>query len=218
MLFQFTWRAIYNRRKTQTARPPKHNTLALDVHGNPGAIDSPFFDQMGPIQVVINEHSGHTAYETGQHHVVQPGRGKRAVWINPLGDLVYDPLETAGHLAQVVYSPLEWVDARHTLARAGYRPLEIVIRAIRLQDVRTYTPDDYAREGFAGQADFLNVWTDLYDRIARFHFDPQRLNYHINTGKRREGVSYETVQAIIQARPAERYTAWVLTFEVVDHA
>lgn len=91
----------------------------------------------------------------------------------------------------------------------------IRIISIRCEDVRNISVDDARAEGFEGPGEFLNAWCGFYDKRARWEFDPQRVDYWINTGKRRELVGWDTVLKIISARPAELYQAWVIAFELV---
>ena len=65
-------------KKTQTRRPVRGVNLAVDKSGNPGATDSPFFAQIGPIEVVMTE-KGRAIYEVGKTYAICPGRGKPQV-------------------------------------------------------------------------------------------------------------------------------------------
>lgn len=86
---------------------------------------------------------------------------------------------------------------------------------IRFEDVRNISITDVCAEGFEYPGEFLKVWCGFYDKKARWEFDPQRMDYWINSGKRRELVGWDTVLEIINARPANLYRAWALTFELV---
>ena len=67
----------------------------------------------------------------------------------------------------------------------------IRITGIREQDVREISDADVRAEGFAAKADFLKTWTQMHDKPAFY------------------------LMADLQNRPAERYQAWVLEFQLV---
>ncbi len=159
MNFKYTWLKVVDGTKTQTRRLIKGVNLTVDVHGTPGATDSPNFGLLGPIKVVTTE-TGRQLYEVGQVLAVQPGRGKPAV-------------------------------------------ARIRITAIRREDVREISDADVEAEGFETRLDFFDVWCDMHDHS--FH---KQYLYNSDMG-------YEWNDYGLALRPAERYTAWALTFELV---
>lgn len=86
---------------------------------------------------------------------------------------------------------------------------------IRRGDARQISDEDVVAEGFKDRNEFLHTWVGMHDKSAAWEFDWGQVDYWINTGKRRELVGWATVQEIIASRPAARYDAWALTFELV---
>lgn len=99
----------------------------------------------------------------------------------------------------------------------------IRITDIRLEDVRCISVDDLKAEGFArpfnqnseSRWDFLKVWTQMHDSTFKFWFDPSRVDYGYKIGRKSETCGWEHLQQTIMDRPAERYQAWAITFELV---
>jgi hypothetical protein len=92
-----------------------------------------------------------------------------------------------------------------------------VVTALRdHEDVRNISDIDVRAEGFDSKWAFLQTWTAMRDPSAHWCFDAQRVDYWINTGKRRELVGWETVQEIIAGRPVEHYKAWPITFKLCE--
>lgn len=80
----------------------------------------------------------------------------------------------------------------------------IVITGVRAEDVRTISREDAWAEGFTSCAAFLRIWIGIHDMAAT-----QRFDEYCQKNTEAEAISY------LMARPAERYQAWVLRFEVV---
>jgi len=80
----------------------------------------------------------------------------------------------------------------------------IRITGIREQDVREISDADVRAEGFASKANFLETWTQMHDRLAHVRL----LEYQ------RLGLPH-VWENYLQNRPAERYQAWVLEFQLV---
>jgi hypothetical protein len=66
---------VLNEEKTQTRRPIRGVDMAIDIHGTPGALDSPDFWRLSTIKTVLDE-KGRVRYEVGKAYAVCPGRGK----------------------------------------------------------------------------------------------------------------------------------------------
>lgn len=95
---------------------------------------------------------------------------------------------------------------------------EIEIAAIARYDVRTITPEQVAAEGFANRYQFLETWCGIHDKEAG-----ERLTSYFAVGVRDAAVAPNSGAVefwrtewlkTLQSRPAERYTAWYLTFRV----
>lgn len=78
----------------------------------------------------------------------------------------------------------------------------IRLTVIRREDVRDISDPDIEAEGFDDFFDFFDVWTDMHD-----HSFNKRYLYNADMG-------YEWDNYGLAKRPAERYQAWALTFEV----
>jgi len=92
----------------------------------------------------------------------------------------------------------------------------IYIEDISSQDVRGISDADVRAEGFAFKADFLNTWTQMHDMTAFGYLmvdlmvgEYQRLGITVPPHVWAEWENY------LQNRPAERYQAWVLEFQLV---
>lgn len=82
----------------------------------------------------------------------------------------------------------------------------IYIEDISSQDVREISDADVRAEGFAFKEDFLNTWTQMHDKPAHVRLlEYQRLGT----------VLPHVWENYLQNRPAERYQAWVLEFQLV---
>lgn len=80
----------------------------------------------------------------------------------------------------------------------------IRITDIGHEDVRTISREDAWAEGFTNCAAFLRIWIGMHDMAATQRFDEYR-----SKDAEVDAISY------LMTRPAERYQAWVLRFEVV---
>jgi len=80
---------------------------------------------------------------------------------------------------------------------------KIRILEIRKEDVRHISKPDLLAEGFSNPLDFLKTWVNMHDKTF------ERDSAKFNDGNM-------PFVDFLMARPKERYTAWVLTFEVVE--
>jgi len=80
----------------------------------------------------------------------------------------------------------------------------IYIEDISSQDVRKIRDEDVRAEGFASKVNFLETWTQMHDKPAHVRL----LEYQ------RLGLPH-VWENYLQNRPAERYQAWVLEFQLV---
>lgn len=78
----------------------------------------------------------------------------------------------------------------------------IRITKIQREDARYISEDDALSEGFSGQTDFWHTWVDMHD--SAFY---ETFVYAHDTDYLREYGFYD--------RPAARYDAWALTFQLV---
>jgi len=92
----------------------------------------------------------------------------------------------------------------------------IRITGIREQDVREISDADVRAEGFGCKVDFLKTWTQMHDMTAFGYLmvdlmvgEYQRLGITVPPHVWAEWENY------LQNRPAERYQAWVLEFQLV---
>jgi hypothetical protein len=100
----------------------------------------------------------------------------------------------------------------------------ILITDIRLEDVRKISDADAKAEGFGDEGcasilDFLVVWTRMHDTSIRFERDVEHWDFdgtwtYQVAGE--TGVADDLVMlGMFRQRPADRYQAFALTFEVV---
>lgn len=81
----------------------------------------------------------------------------------------------------------------------------IRILSIRREDVREISGQDVKAEGFDNRVAFMNVWLQMHDPEI----------YEIYRDYRFPHQEYKQAAPFLRSRPAERYDAWALTFEVV---
>ena len=202
MIFQHTLDKVLSGKKTQTRRLIKGVNLALDIHGTPGATDSPAFDALGPIQCVTTE-AGRLLYEVGHTYSVQAGRGHIGMWFTPDGQPV-DPITRYWDYEQ---DDTVRRDNRSWMKEMKYYEARICITAIRREDVRNISEADARAEGFESPSDFLATWCTMHDSVW---------------AKRERCFIAPSSDLIVKAlldemrtRPSTRYTAWALSFELV---
>jgi len=93
----------------------------------------------------------------------------------------------------------------------------IQITEIRREDVRCISDEDVKAEGFETTAEFLEVWTQMHD-VSAFGY----LNCDMGFGGYHSQeldiplYGYEAWKEYLTTRPTERYTAWALTFKLVQ--
>lgn len=81
----------------------------------------------------------------------------------------------------------------------------IRITGIRREDVREISWEDTYAEGFKSRAMFFNTWLQMHDKTVYEVFRDYKFPY----GK------IGSATELLESRPAERYQAWALTFELV---
>lgn len=102
----------------------------------------------------------------------------------------------------------------------------IRITNIRREDVRNISHEDALAEGFPSRLDFLAVWIGFYDkgiwlnRVDIPQRDMQAGDWYLHCTERgkkwyQDSASEAFIWEKIWKRPAERYQAWVLEFELV---
>ena len=92
----------------------------------------------------------------------------------------------------------------------------IRITDIREEDIRQISIFDVQKEGFDSQIAFLETWTRMHDpRMSFNQSDDGMFRYYANRRDKWVAVDETAFWTVLSARPAERYRAWVLSFEVV---
>ncbi len=126
-----------------------------------------------------------------------------------------------------------WVDVQYAVGKTyavqpgrGKKSVaRIQITGIRKEDVRQICDADIRAEGFLDEniaeahLNFLAVWAGMHDKPLGFYRDDKRWHWDGTWGyKGKDGEHLaDTVTAFcaFDDRPADRYTAWALTFKVV---
>lgn len=105
---------------------------------------------------------------------------------------------------------------KHSVAR-------IRITDIRLEDVRNIRHEDAEAEGYENVMDFLAAWVFMHDGSRGFGLKERWSDhghgwYRIWTGRKTKWQTLTKTETInvLRERPAERYQAWALTFELVQ--
>lgn len=208
MIFQHTWKDVLEGRKTQTRRivKPNHNLIRIESA----------YGGYRPLHLSIN---GHILYAIGRAYAVQPGRGKSTLWWKTLDGILcvnpaieWKPTDT---LDGYDYEDMRRFDNRATWRKHGYTEGLIRLTDIRREDVRCISDDDVTAEGFERAVDFWHVWCAMHDKAVV-----------VDPGSEKTIVSYPRinqftveehadVRAILMLRPAGKYQAWALSFELV---
>lgn len=97
----------------------------------------------------------------------------------------------------------------------------IKILYVRREDVREISAADAKAEGFEdsgaeGRLDFLSVWVSMHDKPMTFERDTEHWDFDGTWNFKNKGLSDSLVALYwLSERPAERYQAWVIDFELV---
>lgn len=201
-MIDYNWKKTLSGERTQIRLPVKPNHHALNVWRTELGSELRIGESGDSNRIGVVQALGRDIYQVGKTYAVQPGRGTKAIhWRNVAG------------LFQTTYDKdcPESVRANPSKYDA-WQPLRIRILSIRREDVRQISDADVKAEGFTSAARFFDTWIGMHD---------SKLNQQIGHWfvSRRAAVSAEDAANIyrlqMQDRPAERYEAWALTFEVV---
>jgi hypothetical protein len=134
-------------------------------------------------------------WQIGKSYAVQYGRG--------LPTRMWD-VEKRKLLPYHNYQDLMSIENGLPLSEVGLHPLRIKLLDIRFEDVRTICESDAIAEGFQHPENtaywgFIETWASFYDKPF--------------SKVMRETDVLESAE--LKARPAKRYQAWAITFEVV---
>lgn len=102
-------------------------------------------------------------------------------------------------------------------ARGKPAVARIRITDIRREDVRGMGREDAITEGFENVYDFWETWTRMHDPLANFAYNDKDAYWIQWRGVKNGGWfhgDFEDVFGYINTRPAERYDAWVITFQL----
>lgn len=137
-------------------------------------------------QAVIEER------KTQTRRIVKPGQ-----MISAAGTCVYQH-----HLYRIIYE----VGRTYAVqpARTAKGIARIRITGLRCEDVRHIRREDVAAEGFSSRNDFFLTWLGMHDKAAQRGFMEDTDFLH------------NTTDIFLSERPAERYQAWVISFELFD--
>ncbi len=220
MIFQHTWQAVIEGRKTQTRRLIRpgewfwHDFASIE-----GGRHCVLRDMSEDPQILY-------AAQT-KTYAVQPGRGKPTIIYNPdhpcYGIDIIEPGDNHYKYAK---------EGTWGYRGQGYLEARIRITGIRKEDVRNISAEDVIAEGFQHPSDFFITWAGMHDKqaVAALTFfkdcpPPDSFVYagitYTSPGSRvvaqRDGkeVYFYSPKDYLAQRPTERYQAWALTFEVV---
>lgn len=220
MIFQRTWQAVIEGRKTQTRRLVKPNECLRCIEHA--------FGGYKPLGVVAEPHF---RYKIGQTYAVQPGRGQPAVWWRERdGEIEYAHTALFEQDALFIeeYGAIDpattyWEYAEgetHILERMEFQPARIRITGIRREDVRQISEADAKAEAFGGIIPFLQTWHAMHDpkvRIVPYFYEDMCL--YLLPNKSQACMKFSAIKGYHDAyfpQHAARYDAWALTFELVD--
>lgn len=180
-------------------------------------------------------------YVCGHTYAVQPGRGKPAIWWRKANNAteyahmsysieddlyaIHGNYPVEGDEMSSDYEYLKEFPAQ--LKEHGYQEARIRITDIREGDVRNISGEDAKAEGFESTLDFLATWIEMHDKriwLSKMNYPLRNMQIgdwymqHIERGIKwtEDSASEEFIWSAIRSRPAERYQAWVLTYELVQ--
>ena len=177
-------------------------------------------------RLIVDEDNGHSCvvdangrikYQIGRDAAVQPGRTQHGVWYNPKTSAIEQPIKS---IWDIEYEMMRR-DCRVGLTQNGFVPLRIRITSICREDVRNISEQDAIAEGGYTTIEYLQLWASMYDKPMRFVEIPDDDDVddtfsYINDPQRymdKNVLLYESSE-----RPADRYDAWAIGFEVVKPA
>lgn len=143
-------------------------------------------------------------------------------------------LRESGEAVYTIQDRIRW-EVGKTYAVQPFRTAKSIARirilSIRQQDVRYISVEDAYAEGFrpgsSGRVPteaicgFLDTWCRMHDPAFVFWFEYRIADWmwHTNRRQMQQGTievgSWQSVLEAMKQRPAERYTAWVLSFELI---
>ena len=89
----------------------------------------------------------------------------------------------------------------------------IRITGLRREDVREISDEDVKGEGFSSGDEFLKAWVSMHDKDVTID------NRNHAIWKQAKVTTYmEPLEHGLPSRPADRYDAWVIEFELVKEA
>lgn len=212
MQFNKTWELVLEGKKTQTSRLVKPGDVGIITRFDVSYLN---VTPGGSLSLVgtqtigeVRNKNGNLRFKVGQVLSVQPGRGKAAIWWNPITGW---PIENA-----VIWNPqytMDWevaeemtrVDRRKSLKAKGYVPLQIRVLRIRRQDVRAKSHEDSLAEGFESREHFWHTFVKLNDKTLHNKITKQYPSW----------IDNNVFSRMLNARTRKFYDAWVLDFERV---
>jgi hypothetical protein len=165
--------------------------------------------------------------------------------VNAKGKILYMtslksyPVQPSYRHPAIIYNPdhpcygidiIQPGDNHYTYAKAGtwgyrgqgYHEAYIRFTDVRQGDVRHLSHKDVLAEGFNSKIDLLERWVSKHDTKMGFYCPDPAITGSLNVYKyfanRKEKwvtVDGDTLLAVINARPAEAYQAWVMSFSLV---
>jgi hypothetical protein len=162
--------------------------------------------------------NGRAHYAVGGVNTVTGGRGKNAVWY-------------VGSHTMALSDHYGWDIKKNRPAitqdfiKHGYKPLKLRVKQLRIEDVRGISLEDVKAEGFPDYLSFMRVWCGLHDKSFHIYndsvvgifaeplFEGERKSRKMNS-RRVMHLTDEMFVGEIKKRPADRYKAVVIDFEV----
>lgn len=173
------------------------------------------FEHTYPWVVATSPYTGRPKTQT--RRIVKPGQYQRRDFElpdSPIVQVAHTKTGWVGTGTPVVYN----VGSTYAVqpARTAKAIARIRLLSIRREDVRYISDEDVVAEGFSRRCDFLMVWVKMHDKGLKLNYHPH-LDFftYVADGREYSGVNAEYMQQFLLTRPAHRYDAWALTFEVV---
>lgn len=109
---------------------------------------------------------------------------------------------------------VKWETGKEYAVQPGRNAKSIArirITDIRCEDVRNISDRDVKAEGFEDYLAFMKTWLGMHDKSFAPYL-PEKMN-PLSLINNRYGI-----RDLLATQPAERYTAWVLCFELADQS
>lgn len=145
-----------------------------------------------------------TGEKSQTRRLVKPGEYLDSLYYDGRHDIVRAANNRIVHATSISFEPEKTYAVQPGRGKAAVARIRIL--SIRREDVREISDADVEAEGFQTASDFFIAWVKMHDKSVITPIIPD-----YDTG----AIIWQGVRPTLATRPAERYQAWVLEFELV---